>query len=149
MSSSKAQHRGRLGAAHRRGGFTLVEVLVTMALMAVILPVAMRGISIAVATASSARHKSEAAMLAQSKLNEIVADVTILGETTQVGSSGDFGETWPAYRWSTTTMDDSTLGLSHLTISVVWTERGHERTFEASTLVQYPDVAVGTLDTGG
>ena len=41
----------RLRAA--RGGFTLVEALATLALVAIILPVAMRGITLATAAAKS------------------------------------------------------------------------------------------------
>jgi type II secretion system protein I len=149
MNRRLPQSRTRMIARRGGGGFTLIEVLVTMALMAVVLPVTMRGISVAIATASSARHRAEAATLAQSKLTEIVADVTMMGETSQMGSAGNFGAAWPDYSYTTLTSDDAELGLSHLTIVVSWIERGKQRTFTASTMVQYPEIAVGTIETSG
>jgi len=46
---------------HRRAGFTLVEVLATIMLLAIVLPVAMRGVTISTQTASTARRRTEAA----------------------------------------------------------------------------------------
>ena len=57
--------------ATRRGGFTLIEVLATMLLLGIVLPVAMRGVSVALSAAGTARHLSEAAVLAEAKLNEL------------------------------------------------------------------------------
>ena len=54
--------------ARGRGGFTLVEVLASLALVAVILPVAMEGVSLAVGAAGLARDRIEAASLAETKL---------------------------------------------------------------------------------
>jgi type II secretion system protein I len=145
MIRYRSQLRSR---SHRRGGFTLVEVLVTMAMMAAILPVAMRGISLAITTASTARHKAEAATLAQSKLNELTTTYLIMQDTSVVGSSGDFGEAWPGYTWASTSSDDTQLGVLQMTLTVNWLERGGQRSFELATMLQYLDTASGTTDTG-
>src|SRR4051812_36630552 len=76
-------------------GFTLIEVLITMMLMALILPAAMKGASIAMASASSARHRTEAATLATSKLNELIA----LNEW-NFAQQGNFAPQHPEYNWS-------------------------------------------------
>jgi len=136
----------RSSTPRRRGGFTLVEVLVTMAMMAAILPVAMRGISVAITTASTARHKAEAATLAQSKLNELMSTYLLIGDTSVVGSSGDFGEAWPNYTWTSTSSDDTQLGVTQMTLTVTWTERGGQRSYDLSTMLQYLDTATGTLE---
>ena len=53
-------------------GFTLVEVLATLVLMGIVIPVAMHGVSIAMSAASNARKTAEAATLAETKLNELL-----------------------------------------------------------------------------
>ena len=117
-----------------RSAFTLIEVLVTMVLMAIVLPVAMRGMSIAVATASNAKHKAAAVSLAQAKLNEIVQEVSAQ-DTSQENGSGDFSPDFPAYQWTCQSQNDPNLGLTELTMTVSWSERGRQKDFELSTLI--------------
>lgn len=133
MRSRRSSSRSR-----SRAGFTLIEVLVTMALMAAILPVAMRGISIAISTGSSARHRVEAATLGQAKLNELISLATVNLDTSQLGSSGDFGEAYPGYSWTSRMVDDVNLGVSNVTLTVTWLERGTSRTLDLSSMVQIP-----------
>ena len=61
MGMRKASNQG----FRRQRAFTLVEVLATLVLVAIILPVAMKGISLAAATAGDAKRKMEAAALVQ------------------------------------------------------------------------------------
>lgn len=89
---------GRL--ARRTGGFTLIEVLAALMLVAIVLPVAMRGVTVATAAASAARHRNEAAALAQSKMDELLASMQAVQQQTNTNMSGDFGEDWPDYQWS-------------------------------------------------
>ena len=58
---------GQIVRIRRVGGFTLVEVLATMMLMALVLPALMRGATIALAIGGFfwRRHKTEAASLAE------------------------------------------------------------------------------------
>ena len=130
--------RGRIHPQNRRRqGFTLIEVLVTMALMAIVLPVVMRGMSIAVATAADAKRKAEAVTLGQAKLNEIVEEIN-LQDTSEQNSSGDFSPDFPDYQWACQAQDDTNLGVTQLTMTVTWSERGKQRTFEMATLVVDP-----------
>jgi prepilin-type N-terminal cleavage/methylation domain-containing protein len=82
-------------------GFTLVEVLASLAIVLIVLPVAMEAISLETATASRTRRKLEAANLAASKLAELVAT-----NAWQNGnSSGDFSNyspSFPDYTWTST-----------------------------------------------
>ena len=57
----------------RRQGFTLVEILVTLMLIAIVIPVIMKGISLGAQAASDAKRRTEAGGLAQEKLAEILA----------------------------------------------------------------------------
>src|SRR4051812_32907857 len=81
VTSFRVAHTGRMPVPRR--GFTLVEVLATVAFIAIVLPVAMQGISLSVRTAGNARKQAEAAILAQSKLDETLAalavDATVTG----------------------------------------------------------------------
>ena len=112
--------------------FTIIEVLATLTLASIILPVAVRGILLCLATASYAGQQVQAASLAQSKLAEIVAT----GELSDAETHGDFGEELPAYTWSAYVSeweDDSRL--TQLDVSVTWTRRQKQHEVSLSTLV--------------
>ena len=112
--------------------FTLVEVLATLVLVAIILPVAMRGISLATAAAGHARRQVEAGALAETKMAELVA--TDGWQDSDL--SGDFGDEHPAYRWSAEVGDRDEATLRQLDVHVTWTARGAERSVTLSTLVR-------------
>ena len=114
-----------------RGAFTLVEVLATLALAAIILPVAMRGISLATSLAGQAKRQMEAASLAESKLAELVAT----GDWQGADLSGDFGPESPGYRWSADVADWESETLRQVAVTVEWTARSARRTVTLTTLV--------------
>jgi len=111
--------------------FTLVEVLVTLALMAIILPVAMKGISLATTTAGLAKQRMEAASLAETKLAEIL----VTGAWQNGNLSGDFGPDWPQYRWVAEVRDWEAATLRRIDVRVQWTARGSERSVTLTTLL--------------
>jgi prepilin-type N-terminal cleavage/methylation domain-containing protein len=118
----------------RRGGFTLVEVLVTLMFLAISLPAIMEGISLATKVGSQTVHRTEAAGLAQSKLAEIVSS-----EEWESGNlSGDFGADWPSYRWQADVQpwaeDTTSAGIQQIDVNVYWTEQGREQSIVLSTL---------------
>ena len=76
-------------------GFTLVEILATFVLIAIILPVAMEGISLSTRMASESRRKIEAGTLAEKKLTEVI----ITREWVNGDQSGDFGNEYPEFKW--------------------------------------------------
>jgi type II secretion system protein I len=115
-----------------RGGFTLVEVLASLALVAVILPVALKGVSLAMGAADLARDRVEAAGLAEAKLNELLAD-----GTWQSGvQSGEFETERPGWEWELTVEDWSGTTLRQVEIAVTWTSRGRERSVSIVTLAR-------------
>jgi prepilin-type N-terminal cleavage/methylation domain-containing protein len=113
----------------RRRGFTLVEVLATLVLIGIILPVAMRGVSIALGSASIAKHRAEAATLAYSKLNQMLAE----GQLNTANQSGDFAPEHPDYHWNVQTAQRD-YGLTEVQMRVKWMERGTEHDLLVSTL---------------
>ena len=113
-----------------RSGFTLVEVLATLTLLAIILPVAMRGISLATAAAGNARRDMEAASLAEATLNELLATGAWQGSEL----SGDYGQDWPEYRWTAEVENWEGTVLQQVTVHVRWTTRGSEHSVTLTTL---------------
>lgn len=126
--------RGR-DARSLRHGFTFIELLVTVALLGIIMPVAMRGIGLCTQLGGQARREMEAASLAKTKLTELI----VTGDWENGKQEGQFDESdWSGYRWSTTVASwtDATVKLVEVTVS--WQSRGRQRGVTVSTLM-YPE----------
>jgi prepilin-type N-terminal cleavage/methylation domain-containing protein len=132
-------HRRPKAARRRRSGFTLVEVLASLVIMGIVLPFAMRGASLAMHAGSVARHQAEAATLGEAKLTEMVS----MGSWADTGQ-GDFGNDFPQYRWSMENIQRD-IGVTELNLSVIWQERGEDRSIKLSTYVYVP---TGNASTG-
>jgi hypothetical protein len=100
-------------------------------LTAIILPVAMGGISLALGVADESRRKTEAAALAQNKMAEIVA--LSLWDNSSLG--GDFSPDRPEYRWAALVHDWQGTRIRQLDVEVSWNRRGQDRHVVLSTLV--------------
>ncbi|HUS46700.1 MAG TPA: prepilin-type N-terminal cleavage/methylation domain-containing protein [Phycisphaerae bacterium] len=123
--------RTSLRQARRHGGFTIVEVLATLTLAAIVLPPVVNGVLVCLATAGHARDQARAASLAQSKLAELV----VTGELYDAEMAGDFGEDLPQYTWTAEVSNWQDSRLSQLDVSVIWARRGREYNVTLSTLV--------------
>ena len=88
-------------------GFTLLEIMIAVAILAVALVTLLGSQSQSVFFANSARFETMAALLAQSKMSEI----TIQAADSLSSDSGDFGEDYPGYAWEATVSDVSIEGL--------------------------------------
>ncbi|MGD2126884.1 MAG: type II secretion system protein [Desulfobacteraceae bacterium] len=85
----------------RATGFTLLEVMVAMAIIAITLTAVLGSQSQSVSFATEAKFSTTAALLAQSKMAEIEAqDPEYL-----TSDSGDFGEDFPDYTWEANVRD--------------------------------------------
>ncbi len=123
----------------RHRGFTLIEVLATLVLMAIALPAVMRAATVALSAASTARHTTEAASLGEAKLNELIA----LNEWNQNGS-GDFSPDHTDYRWTVETAARD-LGVYDVRMNVIWQEAGKERKLTIATLAYQTSTTTGGL----
>jgi general secretion pathway protein I len=117
----------------RTAGFTLIEVLAAMLLIAIALPAIMRGISMAGSAATISRQRTEAAGLAEAQLNQMIAD-----ETWQSGVlAGDFA-TYPDYHWraqlQSWPLDSTSAGIQQIDLQVYWNYHGREENVTVSTL---------------
>ena len=127
MTTPRHNFAGR--HAHRASGFTLIEVLATLLLIGIVLPVTMKGVSLALAAASNARHVAQATSLAETKLAEITTDT--LSATTD--ASGDFGQEYPGYTWASQRVSRD-YGLTEIVVRISWIERGQTKSLTISTL---------------
>src|SRR5438046_2816784 len=75
----------RFARSNNRSGFTLAEVLAALVFLAILIPVAIQGLSIASRAGEVAARKSEAALVAESILNQTVA-TTNWNQTVQNGT---------------------------------------------------------------
>lgn len=115
----------------RQAGFTLVEMLASLAVAAIVLPIAMQGVSLALRLSAQAKHEVEAGNLARAKMSELTATGT--WQTAEL--SGDFGTDWPAYRWTGLLTEYDGTKLQQLDVTVTWTARGRDRAVTLTTLV--------------
>lgn len=112
-------------------GFTFVEVLAAMLFMAIVIPVAVQGLSIATRAGVVAERTRTATQLADGLLTELV----VTNEWRNSDSEGDFGEEWPRYRWTIEeeAWDEDTMRV--ITATVAYEVQGREYTVQLSTLV--------------
>jgi len=144
----------QLNGPSRRGGFTFIEIMTTVLLMAIALPSIMDGISLCLSTAGFARQESQAVALANGKLVEL----TTTGSWKNTVLAGDFGMDWPDDTWTGQLSDWSPPGatvqqadslpvgatLQELDITVSWVARNRQRSVTLSTLVYTPVASSGT-----
>ncbi|MEA3360900.1 MAG: type II secretion system protein [Thermodesulfobacteriota bacterium] len=109
-------------------GFTLLEVMVAIAILSIALVAVYGSQSQSISLASEAKLNTSSALLAQAKIAEIEAE----DAENLASDSGDFGEDFPNYRWDLAVSDVPSFGeqeaLKHLrqidlTISYVGQEK--------------------------
>lgn len=87
--------------ARRETGFSLLEVMVAMAVMSIVLVSVYRMHSQTLSMNSANRFYTLAPMLVQSKLAQLEAASSEI----IAGDSGDFGEKFPGYSWTVSVQD--------------------------------------------
>jgi general secretion pathway protein I len=78
-----------------RRGFTLLEVMIAMAILAITLVAVFQSQSQSLSMAGDSRFLTTAALLAQARMAEIETDDT----ADLADGSGDFGQDFPDYTW--------------------------------------------------
>ena len=109
MTESHHQAPGKTSGRKRwTSGFTLLEVMVAMAVLSIVLVSVYRMHSQTLTMNTAARFYTQAPLLAQKKM----AEVTTTPAGVIASDSGDFGENFPGYSWqvSATDMTSEILG---------------------------------------
>lgn len=126
-------HRDNKVKGDRRlGGFTFIELLATVVLIAIIMPVAMRCIGLCTRLGGSARRQIEAASLASTKLTELMTS----GDWETGEKRGSFGTDWPGYQWTADVTSWTESTVRQLDLMVSWQSQGRQRTVTLTTLVR-------------
>jgi len=95
-------------------GFTLLEVMIAMAILAITLVAVYQSQSQSISMAGSSRFLTTASLLAQSRMVEIdAADPREIAAGT-----GDFGEDFPDYRWQVEVGDTEIDVLKKISLTV-------------------------------
>ncbi|UCG67827.1 MAG: type II secretion system protein [Deltaproteobacteria bacterium] len=108
-------------------GFTLLEVMIALAIIAITLVTLLASQSQSLSLAIEAKFNTTAALLAQSKMAEIETE----SMENLSSDSGDFGEDFPNYHWEYTVGDLSLAGveealdfLKQIDLAVYWGNSG-------------------------
>ena len=84
-----------------RSGFTLLEVMIAMAILAIALVAVYQSQSQGLSMAGDSRFLTTASLLARSRMAELDAG----SPADLVAASGDFGEAFPDYAWQVEVAD--------------------------------------------
>jgi len=96
------------------GGFTLLEVMIAMAILAITLVAVYQSQSQSISMAGSSRFLTTASLLAQSRMVAIdTADPREIN-----AGNGDFGEDFPDYRWQVEIGDTEIEVLKKISLTV-------------------------------
>ena len=123
---------------HPAPGFTLLEVLIALAIMAIVLVSVYRMHSKTLSMAAANRFYTQAPLLAQSKMAQLEATASEVVS----GDSGDFGDGFPGYTWSVSTEDvspealgESAEDLKRIDVTVFFNENEFEYTIRSYRLM--------------
>ena len=112
---------------HRDQGFTLLEVMVAMAIIAIAMTAVLSSQSQSVSLASEAKISTTATLLAQMK----IADISRGNPRNLMSESGDFGEDFPGYTWEVKVEnvfadlpENVSNHLKQLNVTISWGEGG-------------------------
>jgi general secretion pathway protein I len=95
-------------------GFTLLEVMIAMAILAIALVAAFQSQSQSISMSGQARFLTTASLLAQGKMAELEA----LKPESVANDSGDFGEDYPDYAWQVEVADTGQESLRKIRLTV-------------------------------
>jgi prepilin-type N-terminal cleavage/methylation domain-containing protein len=113
-----------------RRGFTLIEVLAALLLMAIVIPVAMHGMSTASRAGILGQRKAAAARVAERMLDELL----ITGQLNQTTGSGTIDDGTMSYPWTMQSEPWAEDAMTHVTVKVTFSVQGNDYTVSASTL---------------
>jgi prepilin-type N-terminal cleavage/methylation domain-containing protein len=131
--------RGRCG----HGGFTLAEVLAALLLIAIVIPVALEGMSVVSRSAELGRRKVAAMRVAERVLNEQLA-LLGQGQVVESSASGVENDGDTSYPWTLQTEPWPRDSMTQMTVRVTFTLRGLQYEMKASTLFDPMADAPGT-----
>ena len=124
-TTCKPKSRSACLRVNQQDGFTLLEVMIAVAILAIALTVIYGSQSQSLSLAAEAKFNTRAAFLLQQKLAELES-----GSVELQSDEGDFGEEYPGFRWQVEVEDvlfdqrefvvDPERPLKRVTVEVSW-----------------------------
>jgi len=99
----------------RSAGFTFIEIMIAMMVLATALVAVYQLQSQSISMATESRFKTSAALLAQGKMTDIEAVATLNNRT----EDGDFGLNYPQYSWHLAVTDTELPQFKKIEVTVV------------------------------
>jgi len=103
-----------------------------MVFVAIVIPAIVQGLTLANRAGAVAERQRLAVQLADRLLSELI--VTNSWRTSE--SEGDFGESWPGFRWTLTDQPWSEDDMVELSVEVFFEVQGREHSVYLTTLVE-------------
>ena len=113
-----------------RRAFTLIEVLAALLLMAIVIPVAMQGMSVASRACLLGQRKAAAMRVAERMINELI----VTGEINQSTLSGTIADGDTSYPWTMQSEPWTEDTMTQVTVKVTFSIQGNSYDVSASTL---------------
>ena len=98
----------------KKAGFTLLEVMIAMAILAIALMAVFQLQSQSISMSSESRFMTTASLLAQSKM----ADIEAVASLSNSNQKGDFAPEYPEYAWTTQVTDTQIAKLKRIEVNV-------------------------------
>lgn len=116
-------------------GFTLIEALAALVLVAVVLPFVVRGLALSADNAADLDREATAVMLAQNMM-----EIALLEEAWRFGdASGDFDESFGSdakdFTYTLGVADWQSTDFAQLTVTVSWASGVKQKSVSVSTVV--------------
>lgn len=99
----------------KKAGFTLLEVMIAVAILAIALVAVFQMQSQSISMASESRFLTTASLLAQGKMADMEALSTLSNQT----QKGDFAPGYPEYGWTIRVTDTQMAKLKRIEVNVV------------------------------
>ncbi len=131
VHARRSRLAGRVFRSLGVGGFTLAEILAALLFMAIVIPVAMQGVSVASRAGILGQRKAAAMRIAERVLDETIAtggDVTAAANGTI--TDGEF-----SYPWTLKSDQWPEGSMTQLTVTVTFELQGNQFDIRASTIV--------------
>jgi general secretion pathway protein I len=109
-------------------GFTLIEVVVALAIAAIAFPTLLKAFSAGIKSYSLVESKTTAYYLLRLKMGQV--EMTGYPDTGK--TDGDFGND-SRYKWATEVTETDTDSLREVTVVITWQERGQDKSLQLST----------------
>jgi len=138
MNPTRHSRQGRSGFS--AGGFTLIEVLAALLLMAILVPVTMEGVSVASRAGTLGQRKAVAMRVAERLLDEMI----VTGQVTSGAATGSIVNGDTTYPWTMKSTPWTEDTMTQITVQVSFDVQGNTYDVSASTLFDATATTTGT-----